>query len=189
MKNLRLDYFIDENLKLYQEKDCFHFNTDTKCLAKFMKLETNDVVLDIGTNNGALLLYADQFDIQKSIGVEILKDHYEIACLNQQFFKHPVSFYNEDIKTIQLDCVDVIVCNPPFFPLSETNPNVKMTNRQLGRIEMNLTLEELIFHAHRLLKSKGRFYFVHRPNRLNEIMAELLKNHFQNKYFLGMIMN
>lgn len=53
-----------------------------------------------------------------------------------------------------------------------------MTYRHLGRMEENLTLEELVLHANRLLKSYGRFYFVHRPNRLNEINKVLYENHF-----------
>ena len=54
----------------------------------------------------------------------------------------------------------------------------KMTYRHLGRIEENLTLEDLILHANRLLKSYGRFYFVHRPNRFHEIYVVLLRYHF-----------
>ena len=50
--------------------------------------------------------------------------------------------------------------------------------RHLGRMEENLTLEQLVFHANRLLKSYGRFYMVHRPNRLNEINKVLYANHF-----------
>ena len=69
MNDLSLDYFIDENLKLYQKKDCFHFNTDTKFLAQFVHLHSNETILDIGTNNGALLLYMDQFNVQKLICV------------------------------------------------------------------------------------------------------------------------
>lgn len=50
--------------------------------------------------------------------------------------------------------------------------------RHLGRMEENLTLEQLVFHANRLLKSYGRFYMVHRPNRLNEINKVLYDNNF-----------
>ena len=56
-----------------------------------------------------------------------------------------------------------------------------MDLRQLGRIEINLTLQQLISCVSRLLKSNGRFYFVHRPNRLNEIAKNLYQHHMQIK--------
>ena len=48
---------MDENLKLYQDKEHFRFNTDTKLLAKFVHLKKQERILDIGTNNAALLVY------------------------------------------------------------------------------------------------------------------------------------
>ena len=63
---MRKDYFLREDLVLYQDQDAFCFNTDTKFLAHFMELRKNEVVLDIGTNNGALLLAADQLIQQRS---------------------------------------------------------------------------------------------------------------------------
>uniref|UniRef100_UPI003FEFC3BF hypothetical protein n=1 Tax=Holdemanella porci TaxID=2652276 RepID=UPI003FEFC3BF len=53
--SLTLDYFMDENLKLYQDKEHFRFNTDTKLLAKFVHLKKQERILDIGTNNACLL--------------------------------------------------------------------------------------------------------------------------------------
>lgn len=181
MNDLSLDYFIDENLKLYQKKDCFHFNTDTKFLAQFVHLHSNETILDIGTNNGALLLYMDQFNVQKLIGVEILKEAFEVCKLNEQFIKHPCEFYNEDIRLFEHEKVDVILCNPPYFPVSKTNPNVILDNRQLGRIEINLTFKECVESVNRLLKDNGRFYFVHRCTFLNEILEVLSLYHFHIK--------
>lgn len=176
MNDLRLDYFIDEDLKLYQHKDHFRFNTDTKLLAKLMKIKKNDVVLDIGTNNGALLLWADQYDVSKLIGVEVLKESSKIAKLNAEtFFKHQTEIINKPVQEIHLDQVDVIVSNPPYFTQSETHPNTKIDLRQYGRIEINLTLDELVSNVSRLLKSNGRFYMVHRPSRIHEILDTLSK--------------
>lgn len=44
---------MDESLKLYQDKEHFRFNTDTKLLAKFVHLKKQERILDIGTNNAA----------------------------------------------------------------------------------------------------------------------------------------
>lgn len=184
MSDLEKNYLLDESMVLYQHKDHFHFNTDTKLLAQFMQVKKNERVLDIGTNNGALLLAADQYPVKELIGVELL----EPACLVAQknadtFFHHPTRIIHSRVQELQIDPVDVIVCNPPYFSKKATNPNTELSYRQLGRIEENLTLEELAFHANRLLKSNGRFYMVHRIHRLNDIFTYLLKNHFHVKTF------
>ena len=179
MKGLKKDYFIDENRELYQHPDHFHFNTDTKLLACFMNIRKKERVLDIGTNNGVLLLEADLTDVKELIGVEIQDKAVEVAQINlEKYAHHPFSLYNCPVQELEIEPVDVIISNPPYFRENATNPEIKMNMRQLGRIEVNLTLEELICHAHRLLKSNGRFYFVHRPNRLNEIIQTLHQYHF-----------
>ncbi|MBB5183700.1 tRNA1(Val) (adenine(37)-N6)-methyltransferase [Catenisphaera adipataccumulans] len=182
MSNLELDYFIDRDLPIYQNREHFRFNTDSKLLAQFAHVRRDDVVLDIGTNNGAILRYLDTFPIEKSYGVEIIPEACELAQLNADtFFRHPCTILNARIQDVQIDPVDVIVSNPPYFTLSETHPETKMDLRQMGRIEKNLTLQELIFHASRLLKSNGRFYFIHRPERLNDILKLLYAHRFQLK--------
>ncbi|MGN1276400.1 MAG: tRNA1(Val) (adenine(37)-N6)-methyltransferase [Floccifex sp.] len=181
MNDYTLDYIVNPKYKLYQRKDGFRMNIDTKCLAQFIHINKEETILDIGTNNGALLIYLDQFDFKECIGVEIVEESYQNALLNQQFISHPCTFVHCDIKEFQHEKVDVIVCNPPFFSIEETNKNVTLDARQLGRIEVNLTFSELMTQVSRLLKSKGRFYFVHRPSRLNDIMYSLLENDFQVK--------
>ena len=117
------------------------------------------------------------------IGVEVLKEAEQLAQWNADtFFSHPTMILNQRIQDVQLDPVDVILSNPPYFQDEATNPNVKMNRRQMGRIEKNLTLVELIENANRLLKSNGRFYFVHRCNRLNEIVQCLLTHYFCIKH-------
>ena len=157
--SLTLDYFIDENLKLYQNPEHFRFNTDTKLLAQFVRLKKQERVLDIGTNNAAILVYLDQFNVDT-------------------FIKHRARIVNKPIQEYTDNLFDVIVSNPPYFKMNANQQPEKLNYRHLGRMEENLTLEQLVYHASRLLKSYGRFYMVHRPNRLNEINRVLYANHF-----------
>ncbi|MDO4465869.1 MAG: methyltransferase [Bacillota bacterium] len=177
MSKIRKDYFMSPEHPIFQREDMFHFNTDTKLLAGFLKIKKNETVLDIGTNNGALLLACDQYPVKQLIGVEVLKEACEVAQMNvDHFITHPCQIINAPIQDVQVELVDVIISNPPYFSQKETNPNIQMDFRQLGRLEINLTLEELIFHTARLLKSNGRFYMVHRPNRIQEIIHICTKN-------------
>ena len=164
--SLTLDYFMDENLKLYQDKEHFRFNTDTKLLAKFVHLKKQERILD-------------QFNVKELVGVEILEQTSKVAQKNaDMFIKHPVKIVNQPIQKYEDDLFDVIVSNPPYFKMDANQLPEQLNFRHLGRMEENLTLEQLVFHANRLLKSYGRFYMVHRPNRLNEINKVLYANHF-----------
>ena len=177
--SLKLDYFIDENIQLYQDDEHFRFNTDTKLLAKFVRLKKQERVLDIGTNNAAILVYLDHFNVKELVGVEVLEETSKLAQKNvDTFIKHSCKIVNLPIQEYKDDLFDVVVSNPPYFKLNANQKPETMTYRHLGRMEENLTLEELVLHANRLLKSYGRFYFVHRPNRLNEINKVLYDNHF-----------
>ena len=56
--DLSFDYLAGSSLYLFQKRGMFRNNTDTAMLGQFMEIRKGETVLDIGTNNGALLLYA-----------------------------------------------------------------------------------------------------------------------------------
>lgn len=178
MSQLRKDYLISPEFSLMQNPDEFCLNTDTVLLAKFIQVQPGDEVLEIGTNNGALLVYLDQYDVKSLTGIEILESPAELAKENTRNLRHPAKIINTDIKTYTQDPVSLVLSNPPFFTLEEsgTPDREDLSMRQLGRIEINLNLEELISNASRLLKSNGRFVFVHRPDRIYEILNLLKEN-------------
>ena len=58
MEEIRVDYLQKHiDYKVVQHKDMYHFNTDTCLLGEFIKIKKDDKVLDVGTNNGALLVF------------------------------------------------------------------------------------------------------------------------------------
>ena len=82
---LQLDFLPNyPEIKLYQDKDMICINTDTMVLGDFLEVYRNDTVLDIGTNNGSLLLYANRFSPKKLIGIDINKEALEIARKNME---------------------------------------------------------------------------------------------------------
>lgn len=172
------DYFIHPDLCLWQDDEQFRFNTDTRLLAEFVQVRKMDRILDIGTNNGVLLRYFDQFTNQGMVGIDVNEHAIELAKLNASFFKQPVFFHQCALQRYQDEPFSLIVTNPPYFPLTHCHPQTKMTARQLGRIEIHLTLAELIEHSARLIQSNGRFCMVHRPERWNDINACLQRYHF-----------
>ena len=87
----------------------------------------------------------------------------------------------KDIGTEHYDSVDVITCNPPYFPLNEkghVNPNEHLA---IARHEIHVTLDELIYKISKLLKMNGKVYFVYRPDRFLEMMDTMRKYHVMPK--------
>lgn len=175
MKDMKtLDYLPNTNIYLYQRKDMFRMNTDTALLGTFMKITEGETVLDIGTNNGALLLYANTFLPAHLYGIDIIEEACTLAQSNMDYHHIENStIIHGDVKELQLDPVDVIVCNPPYFKVSE-QANVNESEKlRCARHEVYLTLETLFQSVRRLLKESGRLYLVHRSDRISDIICSL----------------
>ena len=81
---ITLDYLPKTNIQLYQDDEMIRINTDTEVLGEFLEVYRNDVVLDMGTNQGALLLYASKFTPKKLIGLEINQRGCDLAIKNME---------------------------------------------------------------------------------------------------------
>ena len=67
---------------------------------------------------------------------------------------------------------DLLVCNPPYFPPgSGALPGDQ--DRAAARTELLCSLEEICAAAGYLLKTGGRAFFVHRPERLAELFSRM----------------
>lgn len=175
-----LDYIINPDLLLIQDRNMFRINTDTTQLAHFIRIRKEDDVLDIGTNNAALLLVASRYTNKRLIGVEIQKEAVNIANFNMKM-NHidNAQIIHQDIKELPDDKFKVILCNPPFFKLD--TQVINPTPKQIARHEICIDLDQLIFHIRRLLIDGGRLYLVHRADRISEIIVKLHEVHIEVK--------
>ena len=91
---------------------------------------------------------------------------------------------NSNIKDIDqiLECnyFDVVVTNPPYKKMQtgKVNENEK---KLISRHEIKADLEDFINASNKMLKSKGEFYMVHRPDRLVDIIQILRKYKLEPK--------
>ena len=139
-------------LKIYQDPDYFSFSLDSMLLASFATIgyRTNKIV-DLCSGNAPIPLYL-------SLRTEMINDN--LKDIN---------------KKIGFNEYDLVTCNPPYFKVGSHNINPK-DSKAIARHEILATLEDIIIEASNLLKSKGRFAMVHRPDRLIEIL-ELMKKY------------
>lgn len=171
----RLDYLPNhEEIKIYQDDEMFCINTDTMVLGEFLDIKKKDIVLDIGTNTGALLLYASKFKPKKLIGIDINEKALELAKENMKLNNITnVELIHADGNTFRNnEEVDVVIFNPPYFktPSSDKGSNKYLA---LSKHEDNFPLESMIQCVNRNLRNNGTLYFLFQTTRLNEVLKVL----------------
>lgn len=176
MQNNKMDYLSGTSIYLWQRKDMFRCNTDTALLGHFMQIKEQETLLDIGCNNGALMLYAS---LQKPLylyGVDLFEEALELAKKNLDYNKITnYSLLCGDVTKIELPCVNVVVSNPPYFDTAENGNRNENEFIKSARHEGTLNLESLFQCVEKALKDNGRFYLVHRALRINDIIEMSLK--------------
>ena len=172
------DYIHGTTTYVYQRKDMFRINTDTSLLAAFMQIKQGERILDIGTNNGALLAVAATKQPAYLYGVEIQEAACKLAEHNLKDCGVPFTILAGDAGNMTLPKVDDVICNPPYFKVN-THANLNESDYlRIARHECYLPFPLLCKQAASTLQEKGRFYLVHRADRIGELMKELLQHRF-----------
>lgn len=172
----RIDDLQLKGLKLIQDVNGFCFGVDAVLLANFAKVKRGANVADLGTGTGIIpILIAGKSEAKKIVGVEIQEEVYEMATRSVKLNKleDRVQIINADIKTIdkELDVhgYHVVTSNPPYMHIDGIkNPNDK---KAISRHEVKCNLEDVIRAASRLVMPKGKFFMIHRPTRLVDIIS------------------
>ncbi len=172
---VKKDYLQKTDYILYQELSMYHFNSDTSLLGEFIDIGSKDTVLDIGCNNGALLLYAAKHSPKKLVGVDLFEEVLDITKMNLTLNHVDADLYCTKIQDFSYTQFDKIICNPPYF--HSTNKKLMNENDYIraARHEEYLPMNELFLSIKRLLKDSGKFYYVHRPFELNRIEQNLMQ--------------
>ena len=138
--------------------------------------------LGTGTGNIPLLLYGKlgsdgQTDLQIT-GLEIQADMCEMAGRSVQLngLEAQICIRQGDIRMagelMGRGCFDVVTSNPPYMKQGGglTNPD---DSKAISRHEVLCSFRDVAQQAACLLKPGGRFYLVHRPERLAELITTL----------------
>ena len=167
-------------MQIIQNEKGFCFGIDSVLLSDFAKnIKRGSKVLDLGTGTGIIpILLCGKTELKEVIGVEIQKEVSNMAkrssILNnlQDRFK----VINENILGLnnlyKKQTFDVIVTNPPYKRKSTGIVNEE-EKKIISRHETTANLEDFIKISRDLLKDKGEFYMVHRPERLVDILSLL----------------
>ena len=175
----RIDDLQRNGYRIIQKKKGFCFGMDAVLLSGFAQVKEGEVAVDLGTGTGIIPILLEAKTKGKHFtGLEIQEEVAEMAGrsvrLNQ--LENRVDIVRGDIKEASrlfgTASFDVVTSNPPYM-----NDNHGLKNPELpkaiARHEVFCTLDDVCREASLLLKSGGRFYMVHRPHRLAEIITAL----------------
>lgn len=175
----RVDDLHRNNYKIIQNTEKFCFGMDAVLLSGFAKVSVGEKVLDLGTGTGIIPILLEAKTKGKHFtGLEIQEESADMArrsiALNK--LEDKIDIVVGDIKEASalfgLASFDVVTSNPPYM-----NHNHGIVNpaeaKAIARHELLCSLEDVVREASRVLKPGGRFYMVHRPFRLVEIITTL----------------
>lgn len=172
---------------IIQNKDGFCFGMDAVLLSSFTQAKKGEKVLDLGTGTGILpILMEAKTEGEHFTGLEIQKTSVDMAQRSVKYngLESKVSIVEGDIKEAASifgkASFDVVTSNPPYMTGQHGLVNPKLP-KAIARHEVLCTLEDVISQAAAVLKENGRFYMVHRPFRLAEIMTLMVKYRLEPK--------
>ena len=181
LDDLQNGYYIIQNMQ------DFCYGIDAVLLSGFAKVKPGERALDMGTGTGIIpILLKAKTQGKHFTGLEIQERSAEMARRSVAYnhLEDTVTIQTGDIKEAAAifgrASFSVVTCNPPYMIGSHglTNPHLP---KAIARHEVLCTLEDVISQASQVLEPHGRFYMVHRPFRLAEIMGLMMKYKLEPK--------
>lgn len=178
---------LGDGLQIIQGCDEFRFGTDAVKLSDFAVVHPGDRVMDLCTGTGIIpiLLQKKQATMQV-VGLEIQE---QMAAMAQRSVKlnnltDAIDIIQGDVRrireTFQAESFQVVTCNPPYMK-NNTGKQNQRESVTIARHELLCNLEDCVNAAAYLLPSGGRFYMVHRPERMVDILSVMREKGLEPK--------
>ncbi|MDR0850653.1 MAG: methyltransferase [Christensenellaceae bacterium] len=170
--------------KIIQDKLGYAFTTDSVLLANFVKLGYSDEAIELCSGSGVIsvLAYAKNGP-KKIVGVEIEERLCDMANRTSEIngLVGKVDFVNislQEAPNYFKKEFAAVICNPPYNKNNQQNLSAEVA---AARHEVKMSLEELMISTAKLLKFGGKFYLIHRADRIDEIFVTLMKYNLNPK--------
>jgi len=175
----RLDDLQIKGYEIIQSPGRFCFGMDAVLLSSFARVKKGERALDLGTGTGILpILLEAKNEGSGYVGLEIQEESADMArrSVLHNKLNDKIEIITGDIKEASrifgAASFHVITTNPPYM-IGEHGLKNENEALYIARHEALCTLDDILRESARLLKPKGRFYMVHRPFRLAEILGKM----------------
>lgn len=175
----RLDDLQTGGYYLIQNPQWFCFGIDAVLLSSFARVKKGERALDLGTGTGIIPILLEAKNQGAFYeGLEIQENSADMARRSVRYnhLEEKIRIRTGDIKEAAdiygAASFEVITVNPPYMIGAHGVKNVNEA-KYIARHEVLCTLDDVLKQSSRLLKEKGRFYMVHRPFRLPEILKSM----------------
>lgn len=176
----RLDALHRNGYVIIQNPERFCFGMDAVLLSGFAKVKKHEAALDLGTGTGIIpILLEAKNEGERYVGLEILEESADMAARSvaMNCLEEKIKIVTGDIKDASklfgASSFDVVTTNPPYM-IGQHGLSPASRARAVARHEVLCSLNDVLSESAKLLKPNGRFYMVHRPFRLAEIMHKMI---------------
>lgn len=176
----RLDDLQVKGYEIIQHPGKFCFGMDAVLLANFARVKKNEKVLDLGTGTGIIpILMSAKTEGEYFRALEIQEESADMArrSVLHNHLEDRIEIVTGDIKEAAgifgPVSFDVITTNPPYM-IGQHGITNSSDTKAIARHEVLCTLDDILRESAKILKQKGRFYMVHRPFRLAEILSKMV---------------
>ncbi|OUQ49297.1 tRNA1(Val) (adenine(37)-N6)-methyltransferase [Lachnoclostridium sp. An118] len=183
----RLDDLQIRGYRIIQSPGRFCFGMDAVLLSAFAKVKKGERALDLGTGTGILPILLEAKNGGESYtGLEIQEESADMARRSVLYnhLEDRVRIVTGDIREAAAlfgaASFHVITVNPPYMIGAHGLKNDNEA-KYIARHEVLCTLEDVLRESERILPDKGRFYMVHRPFRLAEILSGMSRHRMEPK--------
>jgi tRNA1Val (adenine37-N6)-methyltransferase len=157
---MRNAVFAFKEFSVNQDKCSMKLGTDSVLIGAWAKKDKAKKILDIGTGTGVIALMLaqrtkaeiDAIDIEYAAHVQAKENFARSKWKNRlNSFHSALQEFSPNKK------YDLIVSNPPYFPLPKSHREIKGNQARFTHL---LSFSDLAEHVVRLLSAKGSFYVI-----------------------------
>jgi release factor glutamine methyltransferase len=160
---IRSKKLTHNNRTIYVFPEVYVPSEDTYLLAKYIKPDTDDFILDMGTGSGILAIHASEH-AKRVIATDINPNAIRCAFLNIK-----INGLNEKIEVRQGDLFksinasesfDLIIFNPPYLPVKEQEGKEWIEKAWSGGVDGRETIDRFLKEAQRFLNKNGKVLMI-----------------------------
>lgn len=170
-------------LKIVQDKRYYRFTSDSILLSRFAKCKKGETVADFCAGSGIVGLHFYGLNAEKVRSVHLFELQQPLCDLAEKSIKlngleDKFTLVRGRLQEAPCDFdgyFSLVLCNPPYKKAGTGEQNLQ-PHIAACRHETQITLEQIIIHAKRMLCDGGRLCICQKADRLTDLLFLMRQN-------------